>query len=124
MTIRGAVRNQSATVPIAVVGSNGEVHRLRALLDTGFNSSLILPADTVERLGLTALGVETLTLAGDEQLTCRVYSVKVLWHELDHWVNAYELGSIPVVGMALLNGSRITIDVSEDGPVTIEPLTA
>ena len=78
------------------------------LVDTGFTGYLVLPPSMIRQLGLSSRN-ETLTLAGDEQLTCRVYSVKVLWHELDHWVNAYELGSIPVIGMALLNGSRITL---------------
>ena len=37
-------------------------------------------------------------------------------------VDIYAIGVEPLVGMALLRGSRVTMDVAEGGPVVIEPL--
>ena len=34
------------------------------------------------------------------------------------------MGDKPLIGMRLLTGSRVTLDVVEGGPVTIEPLAA
>lgn len=124
MTIRGNVHNHEAFVRITIAGNNGEMTHLEALLDTGFNGALILPAHTIEQLGLTALSVETLILADGGELACKVYSLNALWHEETRRVSVHEMGDKPLAGMRLLTGSRVTLDVVDGGPVTIEPLTA
>ncbi len=61
-------------------------------------------------------------LANGEQDRCRIYRAAIYWHDERRQVEVYELGSHPLIGMALLNSNRVALDVREDGPVTIEPL--
>ena len=52
------------------------------------------------------------------------YSVAVDWHGQQQTVLTYGTGDKPLIGMRLLTGNRVTLDVVEGGPVTIEPLAA
>ena len=51
-----------------------------------------------------------------------MYNAVIIWNEERISVPVLGLGVEPLVGMALLRGSRATIDVVEGGAVVIEPL--
>ena len=65
-----------------------------------------------------------MTLADGSTQMQDSYTASVLWLGEHHPVRVFEMGDKPLIGMRLLTGSRVTLDVVEDGPVTIEPLAA
>ena len=46
----------------------------------------------------------------------------VIWNGRPRFVEIVETDSEPLLGMELLRGSRINIEVREGGAVTVEPL--
>ena len=63
-----------------------------------------------------------MTFANGESEECAVHNAVIIWNEERISLPVLGLGAEPLVGMALLRGSRVTMDVAEGGPVVIEPL--
>nr|MBC8228759.1 clan AA aspartic protease [bacterium] len=51
-----------------------------------------------------------------------VYLAKVLWHNQEREVLVLQADGGPLVGMSLLYGSRVTLDVVDGGDVIIDIL--
>jgi len=47
---------------------------------------------------------------------------RILWHGRELDVAVLASNGDPLVGMALLDGSRLTVDAAPDGPVRVEEL--
>jgi predicted aspartyl protease len=62
------------------------------------------------------------TLGDGNVVVLDVYLVKVLWHNQEREVLVLQADGGPLVGMSLLYGSRVTLDVVDDGNVTINTL--
>ena len=114
--------NLEAVVPIEVVGRNGQHYSTEAVLDTGFDGYLSLPADIIHRLMLEPEPPVIVTLADGQQVGWRAWDGQVLWH--GHVRNILILVSdeTPLLGMELLEGSQLTIQVRIGGNVLIEEL--
>ena len=50
------------------------------------------------------------------------YGSAVLWDGQPRLVTVIEADTEPLLGMELLQGSRVILDVRDDGPVTIDAL--
>ena len=122
MTTRGMVQGLLPVVPVSIIDNEGVVRRFRAGLDTGFNDFLSLPHSAIRQLGLRPAGFQVVTLANGESDRRPVYNAVIIWNEERISLPVLGLGAEPLVGMALLRGSRATIDVVEGGAVVIEPL--
>ena len=107
-------------VPIEVSDRNGVFLPLEIVLDTGFNGDLALPREIIQNLGLTYRGQTSWTLATGEEATMSNYDGVVLWHGQPRDVVVIETASESLIGMALLVGSRITVDARICGEVLIE----
>jgi clan AA aspartic protease len=113
---------REAVVRFQVLGPAGQAKAVEAAIDTGFDGYLTLPAELVRHLDLPFLGTTTATLGDGNSVHMTLHLASVLWEE-EPWevlVLAAEGGIL--VGMALLAGCRVTLDVEEDGAVTIESL--
>lgn len=51
-----------------------------------------------------------------------VYLAKVLWYGQEREVLVLQADGGPLVGMSLLYGSRVMLEVVDNGDVTIDPL--
>ena len=120
--ISGAVKSLTPIVPLAIEDSSGDVQQYQVALDTGFGGFLSLPPADIRRLRLAPLRDEVVELANGRPHRCRTYMAIVHWHDDRYETVVYEMGVQPLLGMRLLNGSRIGIDVAEGGPVSVEPL--
>ena len=109
-------------VPIDLIASNGEIHAIEAILDTGFEGDLNLPEDVVHQLGLPLFDEFVLTLANGTRTKVLGYEGRVILHGRRRNALVLESGDEALVGMNLLWRNRITIDVHANGPVTIEEL--
>ncbi len=122
--IEGTVTgNQQALVTIEVIGGNDSSLSLDAMVDTGFGGYLTLPADAIRQLGLRPVGRRTFELANGELFDFEAYLGAVRWHGQPTESLVLKSNGVPLLGMTLLWGSRIVVDVLTDGKVTIEDLT-
>jgi clan AA aspartic protease len=94
-----------------------------AVLDTGYTGALMLPHAVVQALTLRKLGKAFAILADGSQITVPVYRAFVLWHS-QIWtsVDVAAADGDPLIGIGLLNGSRVTVDVTSGGSIVISPL--
>ena len=123
-TINGVVRGREAFVSLSIEDSAGVAQPYLSVLDTGFTGYLVLPPAMIRQLGLTNRGRRRITLADGSTQMQNAYTASVRWHGEYHAVRVFEMGDKPLIGMRLLTGSRVTMDVVDGGPVTIEPLAA
>ena len=114
--------HQEAVIELEIVGLN-QPARIEAVIDTGFTGYLTLPSALINRLKLQQAG-EQITILGDEnRVVLKRYVTKVLWHGTERNVYVLQAEGEPLIGMSLLYGSRLILDVVTDGDVTITPLS-
>ena len=119
--IAGTVtENLDLLVSIEISNSNGVCQSLKVVLDTGFNGDLALPRDVILALGLTYRGQISWTLATGQKATMSNYDGVVSWHRRPRDVEVVETESESLLGMALLIGSKFTVDARIGGDVMIE----
>ncbi len=114
--------NREAVIELQLVGSNRRKEKVEAVIDTGFNGYLTLPSDLINRLKLQLAGNRRATLGDGNVVVLDVYLAKVLWHGQEWEVLALQADGGPLVGMSLLYGSRVMLEVVDNGDVTIDPL--
>jgi clan AA aspartic protease len=116
------VNNQEAIIELEVTGV---VHpeTIEAIIDTGFTEELMLPGDLIERLGLPRIGELPITLGDGNVTDVGLYLAIVEWQGEKRIAQALRTDGKPLIGMSLLYGNRLTLDVVTDGEVTIETLS-
>ena len=92
------------------------------MIDTGFTGHLTLPPGEVLRLRLTPLGSRYVTLADGSEAPPDVFRATVVWDGRRCNVRVFAADGGPLVGMALLRGSLLTVDVVPNGDLIIEAL--
>ena len=107
-------------ITLAVQGQSGQSREIEAVVDTGFNGFLTLPTALVSELGLPFVSVGRATLADGSEIAYDVYGATVLWDGQALYVEADAADSIPLVGMMLLDGHDLSIQVREGGRVVIQ----
>jgi clan AA aspartic protease len=111
-----------ATVGLVVLGAAGQQEPIETVLDTGFSGFLTLPAAVIAALGLTWLGREQGILADGSTELFDVYRAAVMWEGQPRPVEVEATEAAPLLGMALLKGHEVTIQVVHGGGVTISVL--
>jgi clan AA aspartic protease len=113
---------REATVSLKVIGagSDRDSSNIQVAIDTGFTGHLKLPPETVRSLSLPERGFVEVELADGGMATLGVYEARVLWHWRPLRVPVYEADGAPLIGMSLLRGSILTIEVIPRGAVTID----
>ena len=91
-------------------------------MDTGFDRFLTLPLGVVSELALAFAGVNRVQLADGSEAALDSYAVTVLRDGRPRRVVAYVSDAAPLVGMSLLVGHSVCVDVEHDGRVVIEAL--
>ncbi|MGH3085729.1 MAG: clan AA aspartic protease [Rubrobacteraceae bacterium] len=122
--ISGAVTaDGEAVIRLEILGPDGERRGIEAVLDTGFNGSLTLPAHMTAALELPLVGERQATLADGSQVVLEMHLAGILWHEgREHEVLALRADGGPLIGMELLYGNRVVLNVVENGEVVIDAL--
>lgn len=121
MTV-GEVRGGDVFVSVTLKGPTRDL-AVEAAIDTGFDRYLTLPPRLMAEFGQGFVDRVEMTLADDRPVICNGMMVELDFGGQSMSVPAVELGADPLVGMALLDGHRLTIDVTEGGRVVIEPLS-
>jgi predicted aspartyl protease len=112
-----------ARVFLAFVGSAGRVP-VEAMIDTGFNGHVTVSPELAVRLGLIDDGIIETELGDGTAVMLRKFVGIVEWHDETRAVMVIEGGDQSLVGMSLLAGSSVTIDVRPGGKVAISEAAA
>ena len=115
--------DREAIIGLEIAGPSLEFQPVEAVIDTGYNGSVGFPGRLIEALELPLAGHRRGVLADGSLLLLDLYLATVLWHGKRQEVLACRVEGAPIVGMSLLGGSRLTIDVVDGGEVAIEELT-
>ena len=119
--IEGVVNDAcGAVVALSLQGPGGRAQDIEAVIDTGYSGFLTLPATLVTELGLPFAYVGRAFLANDDEVSFDVHDVTVLWDGQPRYVKADATGSTPLVGMLLLYGHSLNIEVESGGRVLIQ----
>lgn len=120
--ITGVVTSDEARIRLKVIGPRGREQEVEAILDTGYTGSLSLPPGLVAQLGLRWRSFGRGILADGSECLFDVYEAKVVWERKARRVLVDETDTDPLVGMALLRGYELTMQVRSRGKVTIKRL--
>ena len=117
--ITGAPR---VSITVANITERHRTLTLSAVVDTAFTGYLTLPLDSIRELGLVLRGTQPAVLANGTVGQFSVYAGMVTWNGQERLTFIFESDSDPLIGMAILWGSRLTVDAQEGGDVVIEGL--
>lgn len=120
--IIGVVKSDEARIRLAVQGRRGRTHEVDAVIDTGFNGAMTLPPALIARLGLRWRSVDRARLADGTTCVFQVYVGKLLWDGNLRSILVAEADADPLVGMRLLKGHELKMQVRTRGKVTIRRL--
>lgn len=112
-----------ALLTVSVLGPTGERAELEAVVDTGFTGALCLGAETVEALGLPFVGRGAAVLADGRAVEIHYHRGRVLWHGRERGVQVLRAEGGPLVGMSLLRGSTLTMEIDPGGQVAVKKRT-
>ncbi|MBM4038255.1 MAG: clan AA aspartic protease [Planctomycetes bacterium] len=113
---------REGVVRVQIGAPRGKPQTLEAVVDTGFTESVALRPEEIAELGLPLHGEERVVLADGSDTVLPVYWGVVAWLGASFLVPVFQTEGGALVGMALLHGCRLTMDVVEDGPVQIQAL--
>lgn len=120
--ITGPVTDGQARIRLKVIGPQGQDQEVEALIDTGYSEFLTLAPALVDTLGLRWHRVDRTTLADGSECFFDVYHGQVMWDGEPCRIFVAELGTTPLVGMALLDGYELKMQIRPGGKVTIKRL--
>ena len=121
--IRGVVNaRHEAIVRLRGRGPGGVESDMDVIVDSGFTSSLALPVTIVTALALVRQSGGTAVLADGSVRQFDICAAEVEWGGTWRAVLASAVGNEPLLGMRLLAGHKLVIDVVPNGLVEIVPL--
>jgi clan AA aspartic protease len=106
-------------IPLSVCGFDGEVYAQDAIVDTGFNGWLSLPPDLIAQLNLRWKRRGRAILGDGSECVFDVYEAVLAWDGDLLTIPVDEADSEPLVGMSLMEGYRLLIQVFEGGRVEL-----
>ena len=120
--IRGRVNAAlEAIVPVGVLGPRSAI-TTEVIIDTGFDGALALPPALVARLGLQPAGHVGVVLGDGSETTLTVDAAEIDWPNRRRIIDVIEADGGNLLGTALLRGTQIRIDFTENGAVEIDKL--
>ncbi|MFT3880907.1 MAG: hypothetical protein QM703_14745 [Gemmatales bacterium] len=121
--IHGVVNvRHEAVVCLKVRGPGMVISDVDVIVDSGFTSALTLPMTTISSLGLVRQSSSAALLADGSVQQFDVFAAEVEWGGVWRTVLVSAIGSEPLMGMRLLTGHKLEIEVTPNGLVEITPL--
>lgn len=115
--------NLEAAVELHLRTADGSLRRIAAVIDTGFNGFLTLPLSSIQELNLAWLCRQQGHLADGSLHTFDVYVATVEWDGSARIVEVEEAEAQPLLGMAMMIGSELRIEVMPGGKVRLTPVS-
>ena len=98
---------REAVIPLNVDGPRNRGREINAVVDTGFNGFLTLPASLIQELGLVWRRRGRATLADGSDSVFDIYEATVIWDGRPRRIAVDEADCDPLVGMSLLYGCEL-----------------
>ncbi len=117
-----ATAGREAIIRLKVKGPHGRWRRFVAIVDTGFDGWLCLPGAMIAQLGLPWCRRGRAQLADGSECVFDIFEGTALLHRRAQRITVDEADTMPLVGMALLHGSRLEMDVHAGGKVILKRL--
>ena len=111
-----------AVISIALIGPSGRHQVVETVIDTGYNGFLTLPYGVIELLELPWTDLHRVTLADGSSPICDVYEGRIAWDDQTRLIEVEAAETQPLLGMEMMEGYELHIEVVEGGAVTIERL--
>lgn len=119
--MRGYVSsNKEAIISLVVRNFSGLEQPIEAVIDTGFDGYLTLPERVITALNMPYLGTTRVIVADNRLLEMELFEATVLWDNQLKEVIVISAPGEALIGMSLLEGYRLSIDVRIGGSVIIE----
>ena len=113
-----------ASISLSICDSEGKIYTQDAIVDTGFNGWLSLPPDLIDLLNLKWKRRGRAILGDGSECVFNVYEAVVVWDGNYLTIPIDEADSEPLVGMSLMEGYQLTVQVFEEGSVEICKVSA
>ena len=107
-------------VPLTLFSEAGHSREVQAVLDSGFNSELTVPNRFIQEFGLKPLGKVRMFLGDGSEHLCPTYEATIEWDGIPRVVVAEICDLDPMIGMGLLRGFRVNMEVEPGGEIGIE----
>ena len=107
-------------IALGLRSPSGETRDVDAVVDTGFSRFLTLPPAVVEELGLPFAGARLVILADGSEVALDAYAATVLWDGRPREIVVYAADTMPLIGMSMLNGHSLYVEVESGGRVVIQ----
>jgi clan AA aspartic protease len=115
---------REATIRLDVVGPQGQTHGVEAVVDTGFTGSLTLPSALITALRLPFRRRGRALLGDGSEVLFDVFEATVVWDGQPRRVPVDAAATEPLIGMSLLYGYELRVQVIDGGNVVITPLAS
>jgi clan AA aspartic protease len=120
--MQGIVANGiEAIISLRLIGRQGQIEDIPAVVDTGFTSELTLSPSAIRDLDYIHLTTSRVTLADGSTTEASVYRGFIDWFGKKGTILVLETDSEALLGMELMQNCRLTMDVVPDGPFSIAP---
>lgn len=121
--ITGRIENRRAYISLPLQDpTSGRFLSIEFVVDTGFIGFLTLPIAAVEALKLPYFHTIMGHLADGQRVPLDVYRATVRWDDKVQDVEVLATGENPLLGNALFEGHRVTLEYQTIGTVQIERL--
>ena len=121
--IIGTVRaDLNAVIDLTITGPGGQRIDTKGVIDTGFNGHLTLTEEEINTLNLPSAGRRQIMLGDGSEHLADVYDASVEWDGQVRNVLVESAEVQPLLGMALMEGYDLHIEIVEGGVVTLEQL--
>src|SRR5438046_1532400 len=111
-----------AVIRLFVRSPQGQEIEIEAVIDTGFTGSLSLPQALIAAHGLPFRRRSRAVLADGSSIRFDVHEGVVVWDGRPCRIPVSSAEGTPLVGMGLLHGYELTMQVVHGGSVTIRAL--
>jgi len=113
---------REAIVHLPVRGLDGREQGIEAVIDTGFNGYLTLPPDLISALDLPFRRSGRALLGDGSAVTFDIHEAVILWGGQPRRIPVDVADTEPLLGMSLLEGHELNVQVIQGGKAFIRPL--
>jgi clan AA aspartic protease len=106
-------------ITLSICSHDGKVYPQDVIVDTGFNGWLSLPPDLITKLNLKWKRRGRAILGDGSECVFDVYEAVLVWDGNMLTIPIDEADSEPLLGMSLMEGYQLVVEVFEGGRVEI-----
>jgi len=106
-------------IPLSIRRSDSTIFTQDAIVDTGFNGWLSLPPDLITELNLRWKRRGRAILGDGSECVFNIYEAVVVWDGTLLIIPVDEADSEPLLGMSLMEGYQLTMQVFKGGYVEL-----